>query len=93
MNISMRHRPSLLDIDLSVLERHLMPCLGVEDLFHLSLTCKTLRERVMMLPNMPYEVRPDAQGLLPAGVCVQTVVIALAFGASLVLDDHTAVPA
>ena len=54
----MRHRPSLLDVDLSVLEKHLMPCLGLKDLFYLSVTCRTLRERVLTLPRMLHEVRP-----------------------------------
>ena len=62
----MRHRPSLLDVDLSVLEKHLMPCLGLRDLFHLSLACRTLRERVKMLPNMSYQVWPTASQPLPA---------------------------
>ena len=53
----MRNQPNLLHVDLSVLEKHLMPCLGVRDLFCLAVTCKTLRERVLMLPKMPHEVR------------------------------------
>ena len=50
-------RLHLLDIGLAVLEQHVVPRLGVKELFTLSATCSTLQEWILGLPAAPFKVR------------------------------------
>ena len=50
-------RLHFLDIGLAVLEQHVVPWLGVKELFTLSATCSTLKDWILDLPAAPFKVR------------------------------------